>query len=185
MIRIDDGKVNAFTEELLSSLSEALDFGSAHDRAVLILGNERRLSAGFELSAMRADAETRGRLVLQWVGTGPQALRVASTGRGRLYRPRHRRGHPPSLRGGLRRCRRRASEDRLERNDDWHLSFHRSSWNSPGTGSCLPPTTRYCADSSTVPEPHTWPAMSTRSSRRMTCYPARSKWRASWPNSNR
>ena len=64
IIRIDDGKVNAFTEELLSSLSEALDFGLAHDRAVLILGNERCLSAGFELSAMRADAETRGRLVL-------------------------------------------------------------------------------------------------------------------------
>ena len=64
IIRIDDGKVNAFTEELLSSLSEALDFGLAHDRAVLILGNERCLSAGFELSAIRADAETRGRLVL-------------------------------------------------------------------------------------------------------------------------
>ncbi len=64
IIRIDDGKVNAFTEELLSSLSEALDFALAQNRAALILGNERCLSAGFELSAMRADADTRRSLVL-------------------------------------------------------------------------------------------------------------------------
>ena len=31
-IQIDDGKVNAFTEELLSSLSEALEFAVARDR---------------------------------------------------------------------------------------------------------------------------------------------------------
>ena len=30
-IRIDDGKVNAFTEALLSSLSEALEFAVARD----------------------------------------------------------------------------------------------------------------------------------------------------------
>jgi enoyl-CoA hydratase/carnithine racemase len=41
IIRIDDGKVNAFTEELLSSLSEALDFALTQKRAALILGNER------------------------------------------------------------------------------------------------------------------------------------------------
>jgi enoyl-CoA hydratase len=64
IIRIDDGKVNAFTEQLLTSLSEALDFALTHNRAALILGNERCLSAGFELSAMRADADTRRSLVL-------------------------------------------------------------------------------------------------------------------------
>ena len=63
IIRIDDGKVNAFTEELLSSLSEALDFALTQKRAALILGNERCLSAGFELSAI-ADADTRRSLVL-------------------------------------------------------------------------------------------------------------------------
>jgi len=64
IIRIDDGKVNAFTQELLWSLSEALDVASAHDKAALILGRDRCLSAGFDLSAMRSDAETRRRLVL-------------------------------------------------------------------------------------------------------------------------
>ena len=64
VIRIDDGKVNAFTEELLRSLSEALDIALAHDKALLILGSDRCLSAGFDLAAMRSDAETRRNLVL-------------------------------------------------------------------------------------------------------------------------
>jgi enoyl-CoA hydratase len=64
IIRIDDGKVNAFTQELLRSLSEAIDYALAHDRAALILGSDRCLSAGFDLSAMRSDADTRRRLVL-------------------------------------------------------------------------------------------------------------------------
>jgi enoyl-CoA hydratase len=64
IIRIDDGKVNAFTQELLGSLSEALDFALTHDRAALILGSNRCLSAGFDLAAMRSDADTRRSLVL-------------------------------------------------------------------------------------------------------------------------
>jgi enoyl-CoA hydratase len=64
IIRIDDGKVNAFTEELLRSLSEAIDIALAHDKAALILGSDRCLSAGFDLSAMRSDADTRRSLVL-------------------------------------------------------------------------------------------------------------------------
>jgi enoyl-CoA hydratase len=64
IIRIDDGKVNAFTQELLGSLSEALDFALAHDKAALILGGKRCLSAGFDLSAMRSGPDTRRKLVL-------------------------------------------------------------------------------------------------------------------------
>ena len=63
-IRIDDGKVNAFTEELLSSLSEALEFAVARDRVALILGRDGCLSAGFNLSTMRGDAADRRNLVL-------------------------------------------------------------------------------------------------------------------------
>jgi enoyl-CoA hydratase len=63
-IRIDDGKVNAFTEELLQSLSEALDIAVDRDRAALILGSDRCLSAGFDLSVMRRDPEARKTLVL-------------------------------------------------------------------------------------------------------------------------
>jgi enoyl-CoA hydratase len=64
IIRIDDGKVNAFTQGLLGSLAEALDTALAHDKAVLIVGRDRSLSAGFDLSAMRASAATRRSLVL-------------------------------------------------------------------------------------------------------------------------
>jgi enoyl-CoA hydratase len=64
IIRIDDGKVNAFSKELLSSLSEAFDLALAHHKAVLILGGTRCLSAGFDLSAMRSDAGTRRELVV-------------------------------------------------------------------------------------------------------------------------
>jgi enoyl-CoA hydratase len=63
-IRIDDGKVNAFTQELLSSLSEALEFAVAADRVALILGRDGCLSAGFNLSTMRGDAGDRRNLVL-------------------------------------------------------------------------------------------------------------------------
>ena len=63
-IRIDDGKVNAFTEDLLQSLSEALDLAVDRDRAALILGSDRCLSAGFDLSVMRRDPEARKSLVL-------------------------------------------------------------------------------------------------------------------------
>jgi enoyl-CoA hydratase len=63
-IRIDDGKVNAFTEQLLSSLSEALEFAVARDRVALILGRDGCLSAGFNLSTMRGNADNRKNLVL-------------------------------------------------------------------------------------------------------------------------
>jgi enoyl-CoA hydratase len=64
IIRIDDGKANAFTEGLLQSLSEALDIAIDQDRAALILGNDRCLSAGFDLAVMRESAGARRSLVL-------------------------------------------------------------------------------------------------------------------------
>ena len=63
-IRIDDGKANAFNEELLSALSDALDVAVAQDRAALIVGRKGFLSAGFDLSVMRGDAAARKTLVL-------------------------------------------------------------------------------------------------------------------------
>ncbi len=63
-IRIDDGKANAFNEELLSALSDALDLAMAQDRAALIVGRKGFLSAGFDLSVMRGDAAARKTLVL-------------------------------------------------------------------------------------------------------------------------
>jgi enoyl-CoA hydratase len=63
-IRIDDGKANAFSEDLLSALSDALDVAIARDRAALIVGRDGFLSAGFDLSVMRAGAAARKTLVL-------------------------------------------------------------------------------------------------------------------------
>jgi enoyl-CoA hydratase len=63
-IRIDDGKANAFNEELLSALSGALTVAAARERAALIVGRDGFLSAGFELSIMRGDAAARKTLVL-------------------------------------------------------------------------------------------------------------------------
>jgi hypothetical protein len=50
IIRIDDGKVNAFTQPLLRSRAGALDIALAQDKAALVLGSKRSLSAGFPLS---------------------------------------------------------------------------------------------------------------------------------------
>ena len=63
-IRIDDGKANAFNEDLLSALSDALDLAIEQDRAALIVGRKGFLSAGFDLSVMRSDAAARKSLVL-------------------------------------------------------------------------------------------------------------------------
>jgi enoyl-CoA hydratase len=63
-IRIDDGKANAFSEDLLSALSDALTVAIAQDRAALIIGRKGFLSAGFDLSVMRGDAAARRNLVL-------------------------------------------------------------------------------------------------------------------------
>jgi enoyl-CoA hydratase len=63
-IRIDDGKANALSEELLSELSDALDAAMARNRAALLIGRDGFLSAGFDLSVMRAGPDARRSLVL-------------------------------------------------------------------------------------------------------------------------
>jgi len=63
-IQIDDGKVNALNGGLLSGLSDALDVAIAQDRAALVVGRDGFLSAGFDLSVMRADPAARETLVL-------------------------------------------------------------------------------------------------------------------------
>ena len=63
-IQFDDGKVNALNEGLLSGLSDALDVAIAQDRAAMLVGRDGFLSAGFDLSVMRADPGARKTLVL-------------------------------------------------------------------------------------------------------------------------
>ena len=51
VVRLDDGKANALSHEIIDALSAALDEG-ASAKAVAIIGREGKFSAGFDLSVM-------------------------------------------------------------------------------------------------------------------------------------
>lgn len=70
VIRLDDGKANAISHEVVDALHEALDRAEAEARAVVIVGREGRFSAGFHLPTMTAGTtEMRG-----LVGAGAELL---------------------------------------------------------------------------------------------------------------
>ena len=52
LIKMDDGKVNALSFEMLAQLSAALDTAESADKVVIILGRPGKFSAGFDLSVM-------------------------------------------------------------------------------------------------------------------------------------
>lgn len=88
ILRMDDGKANAVSPELLRELNAALDaVESDVDAAVLVLtGRPGRFSAGFDLSVMRGGVEAArslvvdgGRLALRLYGF-PKPLVAACTG---------------------------------------------------------------------------------------------------------
>jgi len=55
VVRVDDGKVNAFSHEVVAAIDAALDEALAADaRAVALLGRPGRFSAGFDLDTMRS-----------------------------------------------------------------------------------------------------------------------------------
>lgn len=64
VLRMDDGKVNALSQDMIGALDGAFDRAEKEARAVLLTGREGRLSGGFDLAAMTAGAESAGRLVL-------------------------------------------------------------------------------------------------------------------------
>jgi enoyl-CoA hydratase len=64
VITLDDGKANAITPALVDALHDALDRADADDaRALVLVGREGRFSAGFDLAAMTASAESMRSLV--------------------------------------------------------------------------------------------------------------------------
>jgi len=74
VVRVDDGKANAFSFALLEALHAALDRAEKEARALVLLGREERFSGGFDLAVMRGgDAAALGRLV---GGGGRLALRL-------------------------------------------------------------------------------------------------------------
>lgn len=65
-VRLDDGKVNAFTLDVLRALGEALARAEKEARVLVLLGREGRFSGGFDLSVMR--------------GGGPAVVELVSAG---------------------------------------------------------------------------------------------------------
>jgi enoyl-CoA hydratase len=55
VVRMDDGKMNAVGYAVLEQLHAALDTALADARSVCIVGNDKALSAGFDLAVMTGD----------------------------------------------------------------------------------------------------------------------------------
>jgi enoyl-CoA hydratase len=70
VVRLDDGKVNALSPAVVAGLGAALDRAEKEAAALLLLGREGVLCAGFDLRTMRA---------------GPEAVRSLVTGGAELF----------------------------------------------------------------------------------------------------
>lgn len=86
VVRIDDGKANALSHDVLKALDAALDEASDGDLAVCFVGREGKLCAGFDLSVMtqggdatRGLVQAGGEFLMRLYGFG-QATTVAATG---------------------------------------------------------------------------------------------------------
>jgi len=73
VVRMDDGKANAFSFAMLDALGAALDAAEREARALVLLGRPDRFSGGFDLGVMNAGGEAMVRLV---TGGGRLALRL-------------------------------------------------------------------------------------------------------------
>jgi enoyl-CoA hydratase len=86
VVRFDDGKMNAITPTVLEQLHAALDTARTDAGAVCLIGNDRALSAGFDLKVLGAGGEAARDLVrggaelLMRVYGHPQPTVVAVTG---------------------------------------------------------------------------------------------------------
>jgi len=63
VLRLDDGKANAVSHELIDEFCAALDKAEAEESAVLIAGRPGRFSAGVDLSKMTASRDSARALV--------------------------------------------------------------------------------------------------------------------------
>lgn len=62
-LRMDDGKANALSEQMIDELLAALDRAEEQARAVLLVGRPGRFCAGFDLKAMMQSREAAAELV--------------------------------------------------------------------------------------------------------------------------
>ena len=56
VIRLDDGKANALSFDVLAGLSAALDAAASGSKAAVLVGRDGKFSAGFDLSVMTGDS---------------------------------------------------------------------------------------------------------------------------------
>jgi len=63
VVRLDDGKANALSPELIAAIQRALDRAEREAHALLLVGRPQRFSGGFDLTVMRQGAETVRSLV--------------------------------------------------------------------------------------------------------------------------
>lgn len=86
LLRMDDGKANALSPEMLDALDAAFDRAEREAKAVVLAGRPGRFCAGFDLRHMMAGPEsaralvTRGAEVLMRAYGHPQPLVIACTG---------------------------------------------------------------------------------------------------------
>ena len=86
VVRLDDGKMNALSHDVVARLDGALAQAEADAQAVCFVGNDRALSAGFDLSVMREgpdaarDLVTAGAKLIMRLYGHPQPTVVAVTG---------------------------------------------------------------------------------------------------------
>lgn len=64
VLMMDDGKANALSPNMIAALDSCLDKAEGEAGAVLLLGRENRLSAGFDLSVMTKSVDDMRQLVL-------------------------------------------------------------------------------------------------------------------------
>lgn len=63
VIRVDDGKANALSHELIDAIRAGLDRATAEAKAVALIGREGKFCAGFDLTVMRGGVDAaRGML---------------------------------------------------------------------------------------------------------------------------
>ena len=62
VVRLDDGKVNVLSHEIISALHESLDRAEREARAVVMAGRPGKFTAGFDLKVMQAGPQEAGDL---------------------------------------------------------------------------------------------------------------------------
>lgn len=63
VVRVDDGKANALTHEIIGAVNEAAQKAKSDAKALVVIGRPGKFSAGFDLSVMTSSAEAARELL--------------------------------------------------------------------------------------------------------------------------